>query len=588
MQQKDSGGFDRRTLLAFALMILVLVISQRFMPSRKRPEPTPEQQTVEAAETPDVGRPRPSAPPITPGEWQASGSVSLANLLPAEERRIEVAGERFTAIFTTRGAALASWQLLEFTDASEELVDLVQDQPGALTLKLQGPAGIMDLSETIFSVEESRAASGERILRFFAETAPGDTGEPIRIERIYRIDPTRFDMEMEVSVAGIANHRREKNCVIEWARGIPNLETQESLEKAGKAAVALLAEDLVKDALGGGMGMGGSGCGCAGQGARAGEHEHQGTVRWAGVRGKYFTGIIIPEEDTPATFVSIIEPEEMIAGMRLVLPMEAEGPSLYRFTVYAGPLDFEPLKDLDNRLDRSTTKLVDFGFKLIRPISMGVYWFLSKVHSVVPNYGLVIIILSILVRLVFHPLNVKALQSQQRLRALQPELKELNEKYKDNAEMRSKKMMELHRKHGVNPVGGCLPLAAQMPVLFALYPVLMNSIDLRKEPFVWWIKDLAAPDQVAEIAGFPINLLPILMALTMLWQQKLTPTDPKQAPMMMMMPIMMVFFFYSLPSGLVLYWTVMNVMAIAQQMMMKPATLAPNGPSEPAPKSQKK
>lgn len=585
MQQQDSGGFDRRTLLAFALMILVLVLSQRFMPTRKKPVQAPADETVEVLEAPAAA----SDPPPVPRSstetraWQETNPGSLVNVLPAEERRIEIPGERFTAVFTTRGATLASWKLHEYTDASEEMVDLVADQPGALALKIAGPAGILDLSETLFALQESSGPAGERILRFFAETEPGDTGQPIRVERIYRINPARFDMEMEVTVSGISNRRREKNCIIQWAHGIPNLETQKSLEKAGKAAVALLAEHLVKDALGGGMGR--PGCGCMGQGAQAGEHEHEGMIRWAGVRGKYFTGLLIPEQDISATFVSIIDPEEMIAGMRLVLPMEFEGSTTYRFSVYAGPLDFDPLKELDSRLGRNTTKLVEFGFKFIRPISMGIYWFLSKVHAVVPNYGLVIIILSILVRLVFHPLNVKSLQSQQRLRALQPELKELNAKYKDDAEMRSKKMMELHRKHGVNPIGGCLPLAVQMPVLFALWPVLMNSIELRKEPFVWWINDLSAPDKVAEIAGFPINLLPILMAGTMLWQQKLTPTDPKQAPMMMLMPIMMIFFFYSMPSGLVLYWTVMNIMAIAQQMMMKPAVLATD---EPAPKSRKK
>jgi len=256
--------------------------------------------------------------------------------------------------------------------------------------------------------------------------------------------------------------------------------------------------------------------------------------------------------------------------MRLWLPLADEGPTTLSFTLYAGPIEYGTLRALDQRLHCDLTRIVDFGGKYIAPISKATQWFLVNVHKWVPNYGLVILLLAIFVRVIFHPLTVKSLQSQRRLQQLKPELDRVNEEYKDNPELRTKKIMELHKQHGVNPLGGCLPLLVQMPVIWALYNVLMNAIELRKASFGLWIKDLSAPDTIGAVFGIPINPLPLLMAATMFWQQKLTPTDPRQAPMLLLMPIMMTFFFYGLPSGLVFYWTVTNLLAIAQQMRMKP------------------
>jgi YidC/Oxa1 family membrane protein insertase len=264
------------------------------------------------------------------------------------------------------------------------------------------------------------------------------------------------------------------------------------------------------------------------------------------------------------------DPARGRVGMRLLLPLSDEGPSRDRFTLYAGPLEYGALRELDKRLQCDASRVVDFGGKYIAPISKATRWFLVHVHSAVPNYGLVILILAIFVRVIFHPLTVTSMRSQRKLQMLKPELDRVNAEYKDNAELRTKKIMELHKKHGVNPLGGCLPLLVQMPVIWALYNVLMNSIELRKAPFGLWIRDLSQPDSVGRLFGVPINPLPLLMAATMFWQQKLTPTDPRQAPMLLLMPIMMTFFFYGLPSGLVFYWTVTNLLAIAQQLTMKP------------------
>jgi YidC/Oxa1 family membrane protein insertase len=594
-----SGGFEKRTLIAFALMILVWVLFTQLMPKPRRSPQGSGGQVTEQADTaadhaapasadargPAVGPGSPAALPSGAADRGARDSV-FVNALPAEEGEITIEGPLYTAVFSSRGAVLRSMRLKKYTDTREEPVELVQQAPGALGLRLAGPEGEIDLSGTVFQLVDAAqdlaggasgegvegSADGTRVLRFAAESA--DTGNgALRVERVYRIDPTRYDWKMELSVSGVANLRKDHHLIVGWERGIPNLERQQRLERGAKGAVALLAQELVRYSFGG---AGRPGCGCAsGPAARGGEQSYDGVVRWAGVRGKYFGALLIPRDDVPATFIGQAEPAADAVGMRLQLPMEFEGTTKYEFVVYAGPVDYEILKELDARLDKGVIRLVDFGAKVIAPLSKATYWFMRTVHSVLPNYGVVIIVLAIFVRVLFHPLNQRALQSQRKMQALKPELDELNKKFKDNPEQRSKKQMELYKKYGINPVGGCLPILVQLPVFYGLYNVLMNTISLRKEPFVLWMRDLAAPDKVGEIMGVPINILPILMALTMFIQQKMTPTDPRQAPMMLLMPLMMVFFFYGLPSGLVLYWTMSNALAVAQQLAMKQPAVTP-------------
>lgn len=613
MSQTRSGGFDRRTLLAFALMILIwIVFTQFFMPKPRRGEQAGgapvDSVAAGAASLEGAPDPRPvsgetgapagpeRSPGVTSAQGLSAGGWWLENELQAGEELVVVEGERYRAVFDPRGAQLRSWQLKGFTDATGETVDLVSSGgPGALGLQVAGPSGAVWFEETLFRLEpEAGQGASERLLRFVAEgplVPAGDAGPAggaadstrVRVERIYRLDLSRYDFGMEVVVQGIANPRQDQRLVLSWEEGIPNLETQHDLELRSKAAVVQLAESYIKD------GYGGSGLGCQCGGGRAsqgGERPYQGMLRWTGVRGKYFAGLIIPTEEQEATVVASSDPGAGMVGLRLEQPLAFDGRSVRGYRVFAGPIDYRILRDLEEREGRGLTRLVDFGGKLIAPISKATHWFLVTVERVVPNYGLVIILLAVVVRLIFHPLNVKALESQRKLQALKPLLDDINRKYKDNAELRTKKTMELHKHHGVNPLGGCLPLLVQMPVIYALYNVLMNAIELRKAPFAFWMNDLSAPDTVGHLVGIPINILPLLMAGTMFWQQKLTPTDPRQAPMLVLMPLMMVFFFYGLPSGLVLYWTVTNVLAVIQQMRMKPLVLAaPDAGAEERPET---
>jgi YidC/Oxa1 family membrane protein insertase len=217
---------------------------------------------------------------------------------------------------------------------------------------------------------------------------------------------------------------------------------------------------------------------------------------------------------------------------------------------------------------------VDLGWAWIIPLTRFFNWLLSVLYSVVSNYGLAIILLTVLVRLVTTPLTNKQMRSMERMRSLNPKLQELKEKHGDDKQKQSEAMMALYRQEGVNPLGGCLPMLLQLPVFIGLFYALRSSIQLRQAPFFGWIDDLSAPDMLFELPGIgiPLRVLPLLNGLTMLVQQRITPMqgmDPAQQKMMTtMMPIVMTVVFYQFPSGLVLYWMVSSVLAVSHQLLI--------------------
>ena len=219
---------------------------------------------------------------------------------------------------------------------------------------------------------------------------------------------------------------------------------------------------------------------------------------------------------------------------------------------------------------------------LFHPIFTLFGWLLAQFYQIIPNYGVAISLLTILIMGVLTPLTVKSTRSMMAMQALQPELKKLQQKYKgpEHRAQMNEEMMRLYKEHKINPLGGCLPMLIQIPVFIALFVVLRSAIELRFASFLW-IKDLSEAENLFPF-GFSIpllgwsaiNILPILMAVTMFWQQKLTPStgDAQQQKIMMFMPVMMLFFFYTMPSGLVLYWTTSNLIMIIQMLIKKPKT----------------
>jgi YidC/Oxa1 family membrane protein insertase len=201
---------------------------------------------------------------------------------------------------------------------------------------------------------------------------------------------------------------------------------------------------------------------------------------------------------------------------------------------------------------------VDLGWSIISPVSKITLSMLVWLHQFISNYGIVIIILSVFVKIILFPLTYKSMKATQGMQQIQPQMEALREKHKNDSQKLNKEMMKLYKEGGVNPLGGCLPMVLQMPILFSLYTVFSSTIELRDAPFIdAWINDLSLKD--------PIYVLPVLMGLTMLLQSKMTMKDPRQAMFIYVMPIVLFFIMKDLPSGLILYWTMVNILTIIQQ-----------------------
>ena len=304
-----------------------------------------------------------------------------------------------------------------------------------------------------------------------------------------------------------------------------------------------------------------------------------GTITWAGVRVKYFTAVMIP--DKPA--IELWQRRQEIKSddtfqknydFELRHSFDRRKPEqTYNYRIYLGPLDYDILKGYRLYLEEMMS-WGWFGF-----LGKWCLWFFKKLYAVIPNYGLVIIIFSILVKILVAPLTKKSYASSKKMQELQPKLAALKEKYKNNPQRLNQETMKLYKEMGVNPLGGCLPMLLQMPLLFALFTLFRTTIELRGAPFVgleWWIADLSQPDTVGHLLGIPINPLPIVMSLSMVLQQKLMSPSTGSPQQMKSMPYLMtgifLFIFYNFPSGLNLYYTLFNLFSILQQKFFTPAT----------------
>jgi YidC/Oxa1 family membrane protein insertase len=268
----------------------------------------------------------------------------------------------------------------------------------------------------------------------------------------------------------------------------------------------------------------------------------------------------------------------------LIAPGETFGRSL---SMYIGPKDYSFLRtqDMDQVevMEFRSTGFWKFMNPVMYPIKVALLWSLNALHAVVRNYGVAIMLLTIIVRVLFWPITHKGTESMRRMQALQPQLKAIQQKYKDNPKRMQQETMQFYRDNKVNPMGGCLPMFVQIPVFIALYVVLHSAIQLRFSKFLW-IKDLSEPENLfAGMIPFigSLNILPLLMSATMYFQQKVTPTaaatpeqQQQQKMMAVMMPVMMLFFFYTMPSGLVLYWTTSNLIMIFQMMIKRQKPVA--------------
>jgi len=293
---------------------------------------------------------------------------------------------------------------------------------------------------------------------------------------------------------------------------------------------------------------------------------------WIAIRTKYFITALVPQKQAPGSQVLAIQEN---GDIRYDVGLYFDVSRPFLSTLYVGPLEYGRIKKLGKNVDQ----IMNFGWAFIRPISKIVHWFLIFLYKYIPNYGFVLLVFSVLVKILVYPLTNKSHTSTKKMQAIQPMLNDLREKHKNDQRKFAQAQMALFKEHGVNPLSGCIPILLQMPLLFALFTVFRSSIELRGSPFIFWIKDLSRPDAVFDLGinlplyGDQVAILPILMGVTMFIQMKSTPMPQaggQQKYMMYFMNGFFVLIFNQFPSGLVLYYTLFNILTILQQKYLTP------------------
>ncbi len=461
------------------------------------------------------------------------------------------------------GGRLDSVELLEYratVDLDSGPVELVTTQPrGALFIFL-GPEPLRSLEATRYEI----VSSGPRAVELRTSK------DGVSVTRRVELDDAGYGGRATVSI------QNQSKAVL-----VPKLDVVGyGQERPGGSPDYFMQYSLVASVDGEVERMAVSGIGTAGFfGGLLGRSAPTGTsypapVDWVGVDSQYFLIAAIPE--SPRDSTAFLGPLGRDLGQSALGAASFEvppGTGVERsFRLYFGPKVPEIVATVDPRLENS----INAGWALVRPLVHAFEAMLRWTYAnIVSNYGIAIILVTLLVRLVTFPLTQRSMKSMKRFAVIAPQMKELQTKYGSDRDKLQEEMMKLYRQKGMNPLsamgGGCVPILIQMPFMIALYFALQTSIELRHAPFGLWINDLSSPEDFFAIAGLPIRVLPLLMGGSMLLQQRLTPApnaDPQQRQMMTLMSVAFTFMFYQFPSGLVLYWFVSNLLGIAQQLFV--------------------
>ncbi len=475
------------------------------------------------------------------------GSVAVMDAAP--EQTITVDTPLWVATLSSRGGSITSWRLKEYRERLDpeedapELVSLVSDGSRALALSLDYGPTTLPIDEWAFeSTSPLRVdLTGGRESAVVRYSAVGPSG--VSVTREYTFYAGSYSFDARVDVSGLREPSGRRALWIGWP-GLTPTEVKE--DSKAPASVARIDGSITKDGLS--------------RFKEQKEYPRVGAIEWVTTQSRYFVAAIAPEGFTCSETRAIGGTEPQNIGFKTAALVEGQSASV-TFRVFAGPQDYKLISGMGVGLERA----IDMGWSVTRPLSVLLLKALVWGHNYIPNYGIVIILISILTKLLFYRLTHKSFTEMKRMQDVQPKLNALKDQYGDNKEAMAKAQMELYKKEGVNPLGSCLPMILQMPVFIALFQVLRTTIELRGAPFMLWMTDLSQPDTIAAIAGFPIHVLPLLMGLGMLMQQKFTTSDPSQAAMTKMMPILFTVLFYSFASGLVIYWLVNTILSIGQQ-----------------------
>jgi len=546
---------EKRTVLAFVLSFLVLIVWMAvFSPKQDQKqrfetpiEKEPPREIFDSPGSPDMQRPVTSQGP----ERQLKETAS-----EVDEKEIEITTPLYKAVFTNRGPTIKSFKLKKYRQTiapDSPLIELVSlerntDEFFLMNFKTSSPIQ----SETmLYQVDQGD-------IRLDPESPPKDlvfhsvTPDGLMIRQTFRFYADQYNIDMDMNV--VNQSERPANGV--FSASIKALPPKEKKGYYSYVGIVLLLNGQLEE-----MEIE----------EPSEEKVSDGQIDWMAYEDDYFISAIISEEPVPGKFRGYLSSLGILEGTCSTPPVllnpSQQKSSLY--TLYFGPRDLGILKEIGKGLDRA----VDFGWFDI--IAKGLLYVLLFFNKFINNYGVSIILLTILVKILFWPLTHKSYKSMKEMQKLQPIMAKIREKYKNDKQKMNQEMMGLYKTYKVNPMSGCLPMIVQLPVFFALFRLLGSSIELRHAPFMLWINDLAAPDRLFHFPfsipfmtpphGIPV--LTLLMGASMFIQQKMTPTpgDPAQAKMMMFMPVIFTFMFINFPSGLVLYWLINNLLSIGQQ-----------------------
>ncbi len=546
---------QKRLFIAIILSIVVIVGWNLFFVDTT-PVPVQQDQQPALSEQPATGET--SNTPIadyTPGSQERTDAteVAAASIPARDARTISVSNQFYNIVISENGANVKSFTLHNFreeVEADSPLKEMVSPDlgTGLFGFELEGDS-IPGLDNAVFTAQTESAhldlTQGEKSLAFTWTSPHG-----IVVEKVFTFSADSYLIGFDLVFKNRSGMPLKDSLVL----AIPGMVDPANARFSFEGATALINGELenVKTKK------------------LEDKDTYEGVIDWAGYTDRYFLSCLIPKSQKEAKVkISFQEP---VVTTKYVQSMDRLDPGKQftaSFDFFMGPKSLKLLSSFDNSLK----KAINFGWFdiLAKPCLIG----MNIIHGIIPNYGIAIMLLTLLIKLVFWPLGTKSYKAMNDMKKLQPLMTELREKYKDDKPRMNQEVMGLYKTYKVNPMSGCLPMLVQMPIFFALYRMLYQAIELRHAPFMGWINDLSAPDRLFHFdfaipfmqAPHGIPVLTIIMGATMFLQQKMSPStgDPTQAKMMMLMPLFMTFIFINFPAGLVLYWLVNNVLSIGQQ-----------------------
>jgi YidC/Oxa1 family membrane protein insertase len=574
---------DRQAIIGFVLIAAVFMAWMYFsMPDpqeeaqkKANTEQSEEQSTSDAKATTKnqaaKSHFKPSAEVKDSAQKKSAYGTWFSHLSTGEKKRFTVTTDLYTAEFSTHGGGVARWTLNEYSTWNDKPLQLVDWQISSDINLFFGTADgkLIDTRNVYFDFPDYPEGgsvvlsdSSEYVFRAILPVV-GDSAMIIKTFTL-RNGTYSFGLDVEMRNMGSIVANNEYQLTLHSLNFTEKNSVDEATFSDASAFVSNDRQTLDADSQ-----------------DELHKDSYEGKTHWISTHSKYFLNAIIAEEDSEGEGVyfegvQLAMPNEGVKEVyqaSMIMDYRGKPEEKKSFKVFYGPMKYDLLKSQHEGLEQVMSLGWDW---IIRPFSeylvIPLFTFL---HGFIPNYGFVIIIFSIIIKIILYPLTKKSMQSMKKMQKLQPKITEMKERTKDDQQKQSAEMMKLYKDYGVNPAGSCLPMMLQMPILFALFTIFRSTIELRHEPFIWWITDMSAPDIILRLPfTIPIaNLsyfsgLALLMSITMFIQQKQSTPDPRQKAMIYMMPVMFWILFNSFPSGLNLYYFMFNLLSIIQQWII--------------------